>query len=186
MRFPHSDQLAFPCVFERLVPGQLHADGRRYLPLIVLRPTGVPGPAGLPNIAGLGVVDRHHRVDLALAGRVGVAQLVFLLSQVRLQASPPRLGLQAEEALAVGRVSTMPAAFGRVLAVYAWEAEREHLPYEALYTELLLDIGIGTIGVRTSVTAASLAESLGKPQIEPGDWIEVRRSRIDILGLAPA
>ena len=186
MRFPHSDQLAFPCVFERLVPGQLHADGRRYLPLIVLRPTGAPGPADLTNIASLGVVDRHHAVDLALEGRAGVARLVFLLSQVRLQQGRPRQGLLAEESLAAGRASTMPAAYGRVLAVPSWEAEREHLPYEALYTELLLDIGIGTIGVRTSLTAASLAESIGKPQLEPGDWIEVRRSRIDILGLAPA
>jgi len=31
------------------------------------------------------------------------------------------------------------------------------------------------------VTAASLTESIGKPHIEPGDWLEVRRSRIDIL-----
>ncbi len=186
MRFSLSDQLAFPCVFERLVPGQLHADGRRYLPLIVLRPTGARGLAGPANIASLGVVDRHHTVDLALEGRAGVAKLVFLLSQVRLQQGPRRQGLLAEDGLAAGRASTMPAAYGQVLAVPAWEAEREHLPYEALYTELLLDIGIGTIGVRTSVTAASLAESLGKPQIEPGDWIEVRRSRIDILGLAPA
>jgi hypothetical protein len=51
-----------------------------------------------------------------------------------------------------------------------------------LYTELLLDIGSGIVGVRTSATAESLAESLGKPRIEPGDWLRVSRSRIDILG----
>ena len=89
--------------------------------------------------------------------------------------------LVAEDGLAEGRVSTAPIAYGRVVAVPAWEAEREHLPYESLYTELLLDIGAGVIGVRTSVTAANLAETIGKPQIEPGDWLEVQRSRVDIL-----
>ncbi|HNP73099.1 MAG TPA: hypothetical protein PKK15_18440 [Kouleothrix sp.] len=176
MRFPQSDKLGLTCVFEGLVPGQLHPDGRRYLPLIVLRPAGAPAP--------IGVVDRHHRVDPALEGREGVAKLVFLLSSVRLQEGRPRQGLAAEEGLAPGRASTVPTAYGRVLAVPAWEAEREHLPYEALYTELLLDIGVGVIGVRTSVTAASLAETIGKSQLEPGDWIEVRRSRIDILSFA--
>ncbi|MEP7190596.1 MAG: hypothetical protein ABI901_15505, partial [Roseiflexaceae bacterium] len=117
-------------------------------------------------------------------------------SGVRLQAGQPhfhtvhpepvegsefRQGLVAEEGLIAGRVSTAPTAYGRVVAVPAWEAEREHLPYESLYTELLLDIGVGIIGVRTSVTAASLAETIGKSQIEPGDWLEVRRSRIDML-----
>lgn len=174
MRFPLSEQLKLPCTFEGFVPGQLHPDGRRYLPLIVLRPAGAPAP--------IGVVDRHHRVDPALEGREGAAKLVFLLSSVRLQAGAPRQGLVAEPGLAPGRASTVPTAYGRVLAVPAWEAEREHLPYEALYTELLLDVGAGVIGVRTSVTAASLAETIGKPQIEPGDWIEVGRSRIDILG----
>lgn len=176
MRFPDSEQLRLPCVFAQFVPGQLHPDGRRYLPLIVLRPTGASG------LDRLGVIDRHHRVDPALAGRAGVARLVFLLSSVRLQAGAPRHGFAAEPGLVPGRASTVPTAYGQVLAVPSWEAERTHLPYEALYTELLLDIGIGVIGVRTSVTAANLAEAIGKPQLVPGDWIEVQRSRIDILG----
>ena len=79
-------------------------------------------------------------------------------------------------------MSTTPVAYGQVVSIPTWEAERTHLPYEALHTELLLDIGIGVIGVRTSATATSLAESLGKPRIEPGDWLRVSRSRIDILG----
>ena len=189
MRFPHAEQLNLPCAFERLIPGKQHPDGRRYLPLIVLRLADVSPPDGLPAATALGVVDRHHVVDPALEGRAGRARLVFLLSSVRLQAgSPPfhssgfRQGLAAEDGLAEGRASTMPAAYGRVVAVPSWEAEREHLPYESLYTELLLDIGAGVIGVRTSVTAASLAETIGKPRIEPGDWLEVRRSRVDILG----
>ena len=134
-----------------------------------------------PAVSALGIVDRHHVVDLALEGRAGVARLVFLLSSVRLQAGQPRQGLVAEEGLAAGRASTAPTAYGRVVAVPAWEAEREHLPYESLYTELLLDIGVGIIGVRTSVTAASLAETIGRSHVEPGDWLEVRRSRIDML-----
>ncbi|MFN8478494.1 MAG: hypothetical protein U0074_11835 [Kouleothrix sp.] len=174
MRFPNGEQLRLPCVFERFVPGQLHPDGRRYLPLIVLRPDGSDVP--------IGVVDRHHRVDVALEGRAGSAQLVFLLSSVRLQAGAPQQGLVPEEGLAAGRTSIVPTAYGRVLAVPSWEAEQAHLPYETLYTELLLDVGVGVIGVRTSLTAKSLAEVIGKPQIEPGDWLEVTRSRVDILG----
>jgi hypothetical protein len=181
MRFPLSEQLNLPCVFERFVPGRQHPDGRRYLPLIVLRLLDSPLIEGQPAVTTLGVVDRHHVVAPALEGRVGVARLVFLLSALQLQTAPEQHGLAAEHSLAAGRASTMPSAYGRVLAVPSWEAEREHLPYESLYTELLLDIGAGVVGVRTSVTAASLAETIGKPRIEAGDWIEVRRSRIDIL-----
>lgn len=182
MRFPQVEQLRLPCVFERFVAGKLHPDGRRYLPLIVLRLPDPPETGEAPPATTIGVVDRHHVVDSALEGRTGVAQLVFLLSSVRLQEQPGRRGLAREDGLAPGRASTVPTAYGQVLAVPSWEAERTHLPYEALYAELLLDVGAGVVGVRTSVTAASLAESIGKPQLAPGDWLEVRRSRIDILG----
>jgi hypothetical protein len=179
MRFPSADQLALPCRFERFVPGKPHADGRRYLPLIVLKLTNTP-PAGSLAVRLLGVVDRHHVVDPALEGREGVARLVFLLSNVQIQESP-RQGLEAAEGLAEGRASIAPVAYGRVVAVPTWEAEQQHLPYESLYTELLLDIGLGVVGVRTNATAASLTEHLGKPRLDPGDWIRVWRSRIDIL-----
>jgi hypothetical protein len=185
MRFPNSNQLHLPCVFERLVPGKPHPDGRRYLPLIVLRltvPRDGSAPTNATAVTALGVVDRHHVVEPAQAGRAGIARLVFLLSSVRLQDSPVHQGLFDEDHVAEGRVSTTPTAYGRVVAVPTWEAEQKHLPYEALYTELLLDIGIGIVGVRTSATAANLAESIGKPQIVPGDWLRVGRSRIDILG----
>jgi hypothetical protein len=181
MRFPQSEQLGLPCTFERLVPGKLHPDGRRYLPLIVLRLAQPSAPAGATPVQSLGVVDRHHVVEPALLGQAGVAKLVFLLSIVRLQPGNPRMGLYDEERPGAERASTAPIAYGQVVAVPSWEAEQRHLPYEALYTELLLDIGAGIVGVRTSVTAASLAETIGKPRLEPGDWLEVRRSRIDIL-----
>src|SRR3954451_11934527 len=126
MRFPLSEQLNLPCTFAQLVPGRQHPDGRRYLPLIVLRMADAPPVGDRPAVAALGVVDRHHVVDLALEGRVGVARLVFLLSGVRLQAGHPRQGLVVEGGLPEGRASTAPIAYGRVVAVPAWEAEREH------------------------------------------------------------
>ncbi|HWQ14153.1 MAG TPA: hypothetical protein VNL77_15245 [Roseiflexaceae bacterium] len=180
MRFPALDQVALPCTLEEIVPGRRHPDGRRYLPLVLLR---LPDPGGdVRRVTMLGVVDRHHVVDAAQAGRVGVARLVFLLSTLRIQEEPVRQGLFDEEAPAPGRPSTAPLACGRVVVVHTWESERRHLPYEALYTELLLDVGIGTVGVRTSATATNLAESIGTPTAAPGDWLCARRSRIDILG----
>ena len=42
MRFPALETVALPCVLQDVVPGQQHPDGRRYLPLIVLRlPSGL-------------------------------------------------------------------------------------------------------------------------------------------------
>src|ERR1051325_11683881 len=152
MRFASFDQLALRCRFERFVPGRLHGDGRRYLPLILLRPPEMPDVATVPTLA---IVDRHHVVDPALEGHEGVARLVFLLSSVRLLEPPLRRGLVAEDGQDEGTCSTAPVAYGRVVAVPTWEAEQQHLPYESLYAELLLDIGIGVVGVRTSATAAS-------------------------------
>lgn len=178
MKFTLANQLNLPCSIERIVPGALHADGRRYLPLIVLRLDYAPDD----GVAQIAVVDRHHRVDPAHIGRRGSAQLVFLLSQIRLL-DPPRAGL-FDPAASSGRASTMPEARGQVLAVPTWEQGAGHLPYETLYTELLLDIGAGVVGVRTSTTADSLEQQIGAAQIAPGDWIEVTRSRIDILAFA--
>jgi hypothetical protein len=73
-----------------------------------------------------------------------------------------------------------------VLEVAAWEARAGALPYESLYTELLLDVGSGRIGLRTSLTADSLAAELGKAQLAAGDFVELTRSRIDILAFEPA
>jgi hypothetical protein len=187
MRFPHIEQLTFPCRFEQFVAGKLHADGRRYLPLIILRPLQQGSGSSDQGAAvdNLAVVDRHHVVDPALEGRTGVARLVFLLGSVRVQQSAHRSGLMPELGLTGGRASVAPTAYGHIVAVPGWETTREQLPYEALHTELLLDIGLGVVGVRTNTTAESLTTSIGKARIEPGDWIEVSRSRIDILGFEP-
>jgi hypothetical protein len=176
MRFPLLDLLDLPCVFERLIPGKIHPDGRRYLPQILLRPTA----EGAGDLL-LAVVDRHHLVAEADVGRTGSAQIVCALSHLRLQAPPLQLGLVPEPGLR-GDMTSEPTVFGRVVAVAAWEITRGQLPYEALYTELALDIGLGVVGLRTSLTAPSLAKTIGKATIVPGDHIMLTRSRIDILG----
>lgn len=183
MRFPSAEELDLPCRFEALTPGQLHSDGRRYLPLIILRLPDLPGWAGA-NMR-LAVVDRHHRVDPAHEGHNGSARLVFLLSRVRLLTPPVNAGLFAEPGRDEQHASTRPTAIGQIVSVPTWEVEREHLPYEELSAEVLLNIGAGVIGVRTNTTAASLTEQIGKPRLEPGDWISVERSRIDILAFTP-
>ncbi len=180
MRFPLLERLEFPCVLERLVPGQPHPDGRRYLPLVVLRPTG--GPADAPSTVRIGVVDRHHRVRESEVGRGGAARLVCSLGVLRPQESPPRRGLSPESDWTPPRASLAPTFYGRVLEIITWESGRGMLPYETLYAELLLDIGLGTVGLRTGATADDLTSAFGRARLEPGDAVELARSRIDILG----
>lgn len=173
MRFPERERLALPVTFERYLPGALHADGRRYLPRLIFR---------LADGTRLSVVDRHHYVDPRLAGRRGSARLVFLLASVRLQtAGMQQRGLVAD----ASDLAQMPDAFGQVLAVPSFELRRGPLPYEELFTEFVLDIGLGTIGVRTSMTAPHLAQALGAERLQPGDWVQVARPRIDVLEFLP-
>jgi hypothetical protein len=186
VRFPLIDMLNLPCTFERLVPGQLHPDGRRYLPLLVLRPTVAPATATVtPEGLRLGVVDRHHRVDPAAVGRDGLARLVFALSALCLQQPPYRLGLLPEVVGSAETVSLAPTLLGRVAAVAAWEQGSAQLPYQSLYAELAIDTGLGVVGLRTNITAEDLSATLGAERLAPGDWVELRRSRIDILGFEP-
>lgn len=175
-QFPLAAQLDLPCLLERVVPGRLHADGRRYLPLLLLL---------LADELLLGITDRHHVVDQALAGNAGSAKLVLLLSTVALQQGERWQGLRAEPAARDGRAATAPEAAGVVVAVPTWELRRGQLPYETLYTEVLLDVGLGVVGLRTNITAPSVAAALGTERIVPGDALLVRRSRIDILGFTP-
>jgi hypothetical protein len=174
-RFPQLDELRLPATFVRYVPGRLHPDGQRYLPLLIF-------DVGLE--AHIGVIDRHHLVPPELESARGIARLVFLLSNVTLQ--PPGVQRRAlVPELVSNRASTAPEAYGRVIAVPTWEEQRGTLQFESLYTELLLDVGLGVVGVRTAATATSLAETLGKERLDVGDWIRVGRSRIDILGFEP-
>ena len=172
-RFPSLDQLALPATFAQYVPGRLHPDGRRYLPLLVFD-IGMDVP--------LGVVDRHHLIAPDLVGRRGSIQIVFLLSTVVVQRDGERRCELVPEPTARGRAATAPDAYGQVLAVPTWEEQRGTLQYESLYTEFLLHIGVGVVGVRTARTADNLSDMLGTARIETGDWVHVGRSRIDILG----
>ena len=175
-RFPLLDQVALPVRFDRYIPGRLHADGRRYLPLLIL---------ALPDGARIGVVDRHHLVAPDLVGSAGVARLVFLLSNVALQPDGvDRRGI-VPEVIADGRVSTAPDVYGHVVAVPTWEVQRGDLPHEKVYMELLLDVGAGVVGLRTTITADDLVARLGTERFRPGDHVYVSRSRIDILGFDP-
>ena len=186
MRFPLINTLNLPCVFEQIVPGRLHPDGRRYLPLIVLRPALTPAPGAItPAGMRVGVVDRHHLVAQGDVGRAGVARLVFALSALRLQPPPHRAGLEPESGWSPGQASLAPTIFGQVVAVAAWEQGGGQLPYETLYAELAIDIGVGVVGLRTSITADDLAASVGTARVASGDWVELRRSRIDILAFEP-
>jgi hypothetical protein len=72
-----------------------------------------------------------------------------------------------------------------VRAVAAWEQGGGQLPYETLYTEMAIDAGVGVVGLRTSITAADMASAIGTARAEPEDWVELRRSRIDILAFEP-
>ena len=176
MRFPLIDQVGLPVRFERYVAGKLHPDGRRYLPQLVFK---------LPDDLLIGVVDRHHYVEQRLEGQVGTARLVFLLSNIALQApGEQRQGCVAESNVP-GQISTAPPAYGQIVAVPSWEVRRGELSYDNLYAEFVLDVGYGTVGVRTSITADDLAAKLGKPRFEVGDWVSVSRSRIDILAFDP-
>lgn len=174
-RFPRDELLALPVLFERLIPGRQHPDGRRYLPLLVFT---------LTDNVQIGVVDRHHLVDERLAGRRGSAKLIFLLSSIHIQQpGSQRNGLEPEWR-GGGHVSTAPSIAGQVLEIASWELT-SHAGYEALYTELVLDIGMGVVGVRTNITAPEIAAVLGAATISPGDWLSVTRSRIDILAFEP-
>ncbi len=176
MRFPLSEQLTLPVTFERYVQGALHPDGRRYLPQLIFR---------LNSGILIGVVDRHHYVDPELVGLAGVGQFVYLLSNIRLQTQGQHEQGIRPESVTAGYISTAPEAYGRVVAVPSWEHRSGELPYESLYTELLLDVGDGIVGVRTSMTADDMTAKVGAPSVAAGDWLAVSRSRIDILGFEP-
>lgn len=174
--FPHSEQLTLPALFARYVPGKLHPDGNRYLPLLIF---------ALEDGFELGIVDRHHVVAPEQAGSKGIIRIVSSLSTIALQPPEDRRHGFAREEQAHERVVTAPAMYGQVVAIPRWEEDREHLAYEYLYTELLIDIGLGTVGVRTAMTAADLAAALGKPRLEVADRIRVSPSRIDVLAFVP-
>lgn len=182
MRFSALGQLHLRCRYEQFIPGALHPDGRRYLPQVVITPLAA-GPDTAPDTK-LWLVDRHHRVDPELAGQIAIARLLCALSTVQLQTPPFRAGFAPPTHGKPTTPLSEPIVYGRVAAVLAWEVQREHLPFETLYTELVIALDDeATIGLRTTLSAPRLADLIGCDHLTIGDWIEVRRSRIDILAL---
>ncbi|MFN3373621.1 MAG: hypothetical protein ACK44M_08665 [Chloroflexus sp.] len=184
MRFSALSQLHLRCRYEQFIPGALHPDGRRYLPQVIMTPLDA-GPDTAPDTK-LWLVDRHHRVDPELAGQVIIARLLCALSTVQLQNPPFRAGFTSLTPITPATPLSEPIVYGRVAAILAWEVEREHLPFETLYTELVIALADeATIGLRTTLSAPRIADLIGRDHLALGDWIEVRRSRIDILALEP-
>ncbi len=185
MRFSAIGLLNIQCFCEQFVPGALHPDGQRYLPQIIVRPIDA-GPDTAPDTR-LWLVDRHHRVDPALAGQMVIARLLCALSAIRLQTLPPRAGFVPPPGAPAGLPLSEPIIYGRVAQVLTWEVQREHLPFETLYTELVIALSPrATLGLRTTLSAPRIADLIGKSYLAVGDWIEIARSRIDILTIAAA
>lgn len=175
MRFGALTQLRLPCRFEEVIPGETHHDGRRYLPTLMLTPHTTSTVAS--PLTPLAIVDRHHVVDLAQHGHMGTAQLVCLLAPFMLQKNTTLHGFQD-----VGSRVRVPQVYGQVTHVATWEVPHTPLPYESLYCEFVIDVGGGTVGVRTHLSAPTLAAKIGTAMLVPGDWVVVTRPRIDILG----
>jgi hypothetical protein len=163
MYFPLYNQLKLSCIVERIVPGQPHPDGRHYLPQILLRPAGA-------DIL-LGVVDRHHRVAATAEGCVGVARLVCSMGVVRVQTPPYRLGMGITADWRGGACFD-PHIQGRVDRIAVWEPAGKALAKATVYSELSLDLGLGLVGLRANLEPVALA---------PGDYLDLTRTRIDIL-----
>jgi len=181
MRFAAIEALDFQATYAAYEMGELHTDGRRYLPTHWLASDAVaPARADWTGPAyRLPVVDRHHRVAEQTVGTAISAQLVLLLSQFRVQDSAHRMGFEA----VAGGIAGAPLVHGRVTHVAVWEVPETPLPYESLYCEYVIDVGAGTVGVRTHATAVDLAQALGTRRLEVGEWVTVRRPRIDMLEL---
>ncbi|MFZ9858501.1 MAG: hypothetical protein ACO3F2_09265 [Roseiflexaceae bacterium] len=176
MIFSATNHLNLPCHFASFTPGEVHNDGRRYLPTI-----GLSLAEGTQQAYHLPVVDRHHQVNEAHVGLQGNALLVMLLCQFRLQTSTPRQGLLAT----ADGIPGAPRVYGHVTHVATWEIPETPLPYQSLYCEFVIDIGMGTVGVRTHATAPQLRQRLGTDTLNVGDWVEIWRPRIDILAFQP-
>jgi hypothetical protein len=181
MRFSALNRLALRCRYEQFIPGALHPDGQRYLPQIVVTLLEA-GPDTTPGTQ-LCLVDRHHRVDARLVGQVVIVRLLCALSTIHLQTPPIRAGFVSPTNPPTMPLSE-PVVYGQVMEIEAWEVQRSHLPFETLYTELVIGLADeATIGLRTTLSAPRIADLIGRERLTPGDWIEVRRSRIDILAL---
>jgi len=178
MRFTALTHVHLPCEFQQVIPGETYRDGRQYLPTLMLTPR-IDAQVVNP-LQTLAVVDRHHVVDTRMVGSTGMAQLVLLLSPFMIQRAPYLHGFAD-----VGSPAQVPRVYGQVTHVATWEMPQTPLPYQSLYCEFVIDVGGGTVGVRTHVSAPQLADKIGVSSIHAGDWVVIPRPRIDILGFTP-
>ena len=169
MRFPGLNQLQLQATLSSVTPGRLHRDGTRYLPVLGFE---------LQDGTILGVVDRHHVVDQQLIGSKGTLRLVCLLSRITVQKPPYQQGVVAPASQP--SLTLTPVIYGQITCIPTWECTHQ-LGYTQLYTELHLELGLGSVGVRTTLTAPVLQDALGADRLEPAMWLEVTRSRIDVL-----
>ncbi|MFM2033068.1 MAG: hypothetical protein RLZZ297_1833, partial [Chloroflexota bacterium] len=141
MHFAAAALLDLHCVYGRYEVGELHTDGKRYLPTHHLALAAAAAPAGVTGLPAytLPVVDRHHRVAAQQAGAVGSAALVALLCQFHIQTGPLRQGFELQP----GGIAGAPRVHGRVVDVAIWEQPATPLPYESLYCEYVIDVGVG-------------------------------------------
>ncbi len=178
MRFTAIAQVQLPCLFQHVIAGETYRDGRQYLPTLWFTPH-TASQTTIP-MSSVAIVDRHHVVDTQLVGQHGDVQLVLLLSPFMLQKTPHQRGF-----CDVGSPARVPQVYGQVTHVATWEVPHTPLPYQSLYCEFVMDVGGGTVGVRTHVSAPNLADRIGTAQLQPGDWVVVPRPRIDVLGFVP-
>jgi hypothetical protein len=170
MRFAALPQLALNAVVERIIPGALHPDGRRYLPQLVLR---------LPDAGDtrLLIVDRHHvSIGEDWHGRPVVVALLCALSRITRQPADWRAGWQAAD----GRPRADLPIGGLVAAPLLWEAAPAAAGFASIYTEFVLQVSNATIGVKTSLNAD------GQPALQIGEPVLLSRSRIDLLQIRAA
>lgn len=182
MRFKALDRLYLRCRYDQFIPGALHEDGRRYLPQIVVTPLD----AGADTAVGtrLWLVDRHHRVDPTLVGHIINVRLLCALSSIRMQVPPLRAGFIPSPTETATAPLSEPVIYGQVADVLTWEMQREYLPFETLYAESVIRLSErATIGLRTTLSAPQIADLIGCAHLLTGHWIEIQRSRIDILAL---
>jgi hypothetical protein len=184
MRFPQLETLDLPCIFAQHVPGRRHLDGRRYLHRIILQPQ-LRNAQIDPVDLRLTIIDRHERISPAHAGQAGSARIVCGMGIMHLQEPPYRAGLFASPDEPAEPLSNVPRILGQIQSLLRWDVAQGALPYTSLYTEIILAVGEARIGVRTTMTAPSLVQALGREQLQPNDWISIERVRIDILDFIP-
>lgn len=177
MRFSALSHLQLTATVVRTIAGELHPDGRRYLPRLVLQFDDV-GPDGNRALQ-LVIVDRHH-VSIADVwdGRHVELALICALSRIERQTPPLRNGWLLPQTPLLPAGDAVIA--GEIVALPVWEDRHGAAEFNTIYTEFVLRVGHQTIGVKTGMAAD------GSPALAVGDQVLLTRSRIDLLRITAA